>query len=148
LVCAKSPLFAPVIPSEVRLRVAVPLLVIVKLCGLVVMPKGVEAKVIEPGLNWIPGTPVPVPEVETLCGLVAALSVMTMVPARGPTAVGVKVTTIVQLPPAAIGEPVVQFCVSPKLLVAGLKPTAEMVSGALPVFVTVTFCVLLVVPTF
>jgi hypothetical protein len=43
----------------------------------------------------------PVPDNETVCGLPAALSVMLSVAARVPTAVGVNVTLMVQLDPAA-----------------------------------------------
>ena len=44
---------------------------------------------------------VPVPESDTVCGLVDELSVMTSFPVRVPMAVGVKVIETVQLAPAA-----------------------------------------------
>jgi hypothetical protein len=44
---------------------------------------------------------VPVPERATVCGLPAALSVIVTIADRAPVAVGVKVTAIVQVAPAA-----------------------------------------------
>jgi hypothetical protein len=52
----------------------------------------------------------PVPVRLTLCGLLAALSVKVIAPVRVPTAVGVKVTLIVQLPAAATNVPQVLVC--------------------------------------
>ena len=46
---------------------------------------------------------VPVPPSDTLCGLVAALSVIVSDAIRVPLAVGLKVTVIVQFVPAARG---------------------------------------------
>jgi len=43
-------------------------------------------------------TATPVPAAETDCGLPAALSATTSVPVRSPTAVGVNVTEIAQVP--------------------------------------------------
>ena len=51
------------------------------------------------GLNVMLG-PVPVPVSGTVCGLPWALSVNVSVPVRAPSAVGVKVTFIVQVPDA------------------------------------------------
>src|SRR5271170_6036392 len=42
----------------------------------------------------------PVPESETICGLLEALSASVIVPSRLPTDVGLKVTEMLQLPPA------------------------------------------------
>jgi hypothetical protein len=61
------------------------------------------------------------------------LSVMVSVPVSVPVAVGVKVTLIVQEPPAATLVP--QLLVSPKL---ELVPMLVMVSAALPVLLRVT----------
>jgi hypothetical protein len=47
----------------------------------------------------------PVPLKETVCGLLLALSVIVSVPVRLPVAVGVKITLIVQLVPAARDGP-------------------------------------------
>ena len=47
----------------------------------------------------------PLPEIFTLCGLFGALSVMLTAALRMPIAFGVKVTVIVQLPPATMLVP-------------------------------------------
>jgi hypothetical protein len=85
---------------------------------------------------------VPFPDRVTACGLAGALSEMVMAPARGPVAVGVKVTEIVQV--AFLATLVPQSSVSAK------SPLALMlmkVSVALPTLVTVTLCFPLVAPT-
>src|SRR5437773_9334469 len=69
-----------------------------------------------------------------------ALSVIFSVPVSGPAAVGVKVTLIVQLDPAATLVP--QVLVSPKSPVTVMP---EMASGSDPEFVRVTACDALVV---
>lgn len=82
----------------------------------------------------------PVPVSGTVCGLVPALSVMVMVPARVPVVVGVKVTVMVQLPPAA--PPVPQLFVWAKLPVATML---EIVSLAPVLLVSlITFAALVV----
>lgn len=53
---------------------------------------------------------VPVPERLMVCGLLPALSEMVIAPVNGPTVVGVNVTLIVQLPPAATELPQVLVC--------------------------------------
>ncbi len=85
---------------------------------------------------------VPVPARLTFCGLLLALSVMVMAPVRVPVAVGVKVTLMVHLAPAATEMP--------QSLVCAKSPPAtmlEIVSGALPVLVSLTGFAVLVVPT-
>jgi hypothetical protein len=81
----------------------------------------------------------PVPVKVTVWGLPLALSVMVRVPLTVPVAVGVKVTLIEQVPPAAM--PVPQVLVSAKLL---LTVMPEKVSSAVPELVTVTDCAALV----
>ena len=76
---------------------------------------------------------VPVPVRFAVCGLLLALSVTVKVPLRVPVAVGVNVTLIAQLAPAA--------SVPPQLLVwakSPLTPMLEMVSAAEPEFESVT----------
>lgn len=71
------------------------------------------------------------------------LSVMVSAPVRVPLAVGVKVTLIMQLAPAAR--------LPPQLLVWAKSPLVamlEMVSGPVPVLERVTFCAALAVPRF
>jgi len=73
----------------------------------------------------------PVPEITADCGEPAALSVTEMVAVKPAAAVGVKLTVMVQLAPAA--SDVLQVLVSPKLL--ALVPVTAMlviVRGALP----------------
>ena len=82
----------------------------------------------------------PVPVREMMCGLPVALSVMVMAPVLVPVAVGVKVTEMVQLAPAAMK--------TPQLVVCAKSPLGTMLvmsSDALPVFVSVTVCAELVV---
>jgi hypothetical protein len=52
----------------------------------------------------------PVPSKKTVCGLPTALSVTAIAPLRVPAAVGVNVTLMVQLPPAATKLPQVFVC--------------------------------------
>ena len=63
-----------------------------------------------------------------------------------PTAVGIKVTVMVQLPPAATLVPHVLVC-EKSLKLAPTMVIEVMVKVALPVFVSVTFMGLLEVPT-
>ena len=84
----------------------------------------------------------PVPVREMMCGLPVALSVMVMAPVLVPVAVGVNVTLMVQLAPAATGVPqVVVWAKSP------LGTILVMFSNAVPVFVSVTVRAALVVFT-
>jgi hypothetical protein len=79
----------------------------------------------------------------TVCGLAAVLSVTLKLPVRVPDAVGENVTLMTQFPPTA-REP-------PQLLVSAKSPLVEIVviaKAAEPVFVSVTVCAALVVPTF
>lgn len=85
---------------------------------------------------------VPVPDKATDCGLPDALSVTERVPLRGPVTVGVKVTLMLQFAPAA--------SVLPQLFVWAKSPLAAMVAidkGPVPLFVRMTVCAALVLPT-
>jgi hypothetical protein len=86
---------------------------------------------------------VPVPASATDCGLAAALSLKRSAPVRFPVAVGVKVTLIVQLPPAAselpqllvwAKSPLAEICVSERLAAPLL--VSVMLSGELVEFTT------------
>jgi len=83
----------------------------------------------------------------TVCGLPLALSVSVRLPDRVPLAVGVKVSLITQLPPAATGVLVLQ--VEPLAAMAKSPVTAMpvKVKDAVPLSVTVTGLAALVVPT-
>ena len=83
----------------------------------------------------------PVPRRATVCGLSAALSAMLKVPVSAPPAVGLKVTEIEQLAPAAR--------VVPRVMDGEKSPLAlmlEMLSVTVPVLVRVTLCTELAVP--
>ena len=79
---------------------------------------------------------VPVPVSVTVWGLPVALSLMLTEAARLPAAVGVKVTLMAQVPPAAREPPqVLLWAKSPAL--APLIATLEMLKAALPVLLRV-----------
>ena len=85
----------------------------------------------------------PVPERATVCGLPVALSVTVIVPGRLPTAVGVNVTLMEQLAPAAREAPQVLVWAY-----GALATMLVMFSAAVPELVNVTVCAALVVFTF
>ena len=83
----------------------------------------------------------------TVCGLPLALSVSVRLPERLPVAVGVNVTLITQLPPAATGALVLQVV---PLAATAKSPVAAMLvklKDAVPLLVTVTGLAPLVVPS-
>jgi len=85
----------------------------------------------------------PVPVRATVCGLPVALFVTVIVPGWLPMAVGVKVTVIVQLAPAATELPQVlvwAYCALAAMLVT--------LNALVPPLVSVTVCATLVVFTF
>jgi hypothetical protein len=84
-----------------KLAVAVPILVTVTAWGLLVEPTVTLPKSSEEGerLKMMLPVPLPVPVRSSLWGLSGALSVMTTLPFRGPAAVGVMVTVMVQEAP-------------------------------------------------
>src|ERR1700737_387443 len=125
----------------VMFKVALPLFVIVNVRAGLVAPTGWLPKGRLVGLNAMPGTPAPVPDNETVCGVLVALSLIVSVPVLVPKAVGVKVTEIEQKPPPEIAVPV-QFWVSAK---SPEIVTEFTVNGRFPEFVTVTICAALVV---
>src|SRR5262249_1899957 len=85
---------------------------------------------------------VPLPERVTDCGLLEALSLMVMAPARPPVAVGVKLTVTVQ----GLGGAGVAVQVSETLAKSPETVMPVKLSVALPAFVIVTLCVALVLP--
>ena len=107
------------------------------------MPKGTDEGV------SVAVDAVPVPERLKVCGLPLASSVTVKVAVRPAVAVGVNVTLMVQLELAASVEGVIgQLFVWPKS--PGFVPPRAMllmVSGAVPVFESVTVCGALVVLT-
>ena len=140
LVCAKSALLVPVIVMPLMVNAALPVFFTAKLCGALDVP-----------LIWLPNASAlgdkltagplatPVPCKATTWGLPAALE-ETLTAADSLAVVeGVKVTVIVQLPPAAsvLGEAgQVLVCAKSALLVPVIVMPL-MVNAALPVFFTV-----------
>jgi hypothetical protein len=140
LVTVKSPLFVPLTARPVMLRGAVPLLLRVKGILPLAIPTGWFPKLVLVGARVATGTPPPVPERLTVCGLPVALSVIVSAPTIVPVAVGVKVTLIVQLAPAANPVPQVFVCAN------GALATME-VNVTEPLLVSVTVWAGLVEPT-
>jgi hypothetical protein len=117
----------------------------VTLWELLVVPINWAAKV--SGEDRLTTGPVPVPLKLTVWGLPGALSVSERLPDRVPVAVGVNVTLITQLLPAATGALVLQVV---PLAAIAKSPVAAMlvkVRDAVPLLVTVTALAALVVPT-
>ena len=81
----------------------------------------------------------PVPVKPTVCGLPTALSEMLIVPLRVPVAVGVKVTLIVQLAPAASELPQLSVCAKSPAFVP-VTARLVMLKRALPLLDKVTVC--------
>lgn len=86
----------------------------------------------------------PVPVSDTVCGLPAALSVIVRVPVLEPPTVGSKKTPMEQLEPTDKLLP--HELSGPKS--EGLAVTLAMIRGAAPVFISVTVCGRLLVPTY
>jgi hypothetical protein len=150
LATAKSDAFVPVMEILLIVSDPAPLLVsVVDLAELVVFwawfPNEMEV-----GLK-VGGGSVPVPVRESLWGLPEALSATLILALREPVAVGLKVTLMVQLPPAATGELVLHVPPLAMLKSDAFVPVIEMlliVSGPVPVFFSVVDWAALVVPTF
>lgn len=136
-VSAKSPVVT--IPETVRLLF--PEFVSVTVCGVLVVFTARLWKVREFGLKVTNGA-APVPDRFTVCGLPAALSATLSAPVRFPVVVGVNVTLMVQEEVAARMPG--QLFVSAKSPVAVMP---EITRLALPEFVSVTVCGVLVLPT-
>jgi len=146
LVWPKSPGLAPVNPTLVMDRGAFPVLLRVT----VWVALGVPTLLVKGLVVVIPAMgSLAVPVRLTVCGLPAALSAMLTEAVRLPSAAGVNVTLNVQLPPFAATE-------LPQVLVVSgeksplLAPVTEMLvmdRVTLPLFVRVTVCDALAVPT-
>lgn len=88
----------------VMVSAALPVLVRVTVCAVLLVPTNCGEKVRGEDGKLATGA-VPVPVKGTICGLLGSLSVIVTFPVRIPTAVGVNVTVIVQLPPAPTDVP-------------------------------------------
>ncbi len=145
VVLLKSDAFVPPIEMLVMVSVSVPVFDRVTVCAAVVVPKGVAAKLSVVGDRETAGA-IPVPERETVCGEEAALSLTLRVAVLVPLAVGLKVIAIEQFAPAARLEPHALFVLKSEGELPA-KVTLLIVSVPVPVFVNVTLCDALVVPT-
>jgi hypothetical protein len=134
----------PVAAIELRVRLALPVLVSVTVCDKLVVPTGSDGKVGD--AEKLTVGPVPVPLKLTVCGLPLALSVNESVPEAEPPEVGAKMTATVHVDPAVTGFEVEQ--VVPELAMAKGPVTviAVKVRFALPVLVRVTVCAVLLLP--
>jgi len=146
LVCAKSDGLAPasVIPEIVS--AALPVFLSVAVCAAEVVPV-VAVKLSDDGVSDAIGAggTVPVPLSWTVCGEPVALSTIESVAAKLAAEAGVKVTEIEQLAPAASELPqVLVWAKSDGLVPASVMP--EIVSAALPVFLSAAVCAADVVP--
>src|SRR5207237_832147 len=124
--------------NEVMVKAAVPVFVSVIVIGALVVASGWLPKPRLVGANPMPGA-VPFPLSATVCGLPPALSATDSVPVRAPEAVGVKVTLIEQLAPAAKVAGLVGQAFAP-VLVAAKSPEAsnDSILNAVPIlFVSV-----------
>jgi len=136
-VCEKSPEFVPVIAMLVIFIVAVPVLLRVTAVPLVVWPGMTTPKLIEVGEREATGAgATPVPLKPAVCGLPVALSVIDTEAVRVPAAVGLNVTLMEHLAPAATEEPQVFVSAKSPLLVPVIA-MALTVKVALPEFVRV-----------
>lgn len=145
LVWAKSPAFAPVSEIPATVSTEPPLFVSVMVWAALVEPIPCDENVRLAGASVTAAT-TPLPVKATVCGLPAALSVMDADAERAPVVDGSKVTLIVQNAPEATGEPQVFVWLKSEAF-APVRLTLLMLSGTPPVFVTVMFCPVLVVPT-
>ena len=91
---------SPVAVIELIVKASVPEFVRLTTCPALDVPTVCAANITLTGLNVAPGE-TPVPESATVSGEVLALSVIAIAPVRLPAAVGVKVTEMAQLAPAA-----------------------------------------------
>ena len=139
LVWAKS----PVVPRLEMVNGAVPVLVSVTICSVLVVPTSWSPKVRLVEERETAGAGSPTPVRLTVSGLLAASEVMVKSAVRVPKAVGVKVTSIVQLaPPATLLPQVLVWAKSP--LSGPVIVMLVMVKGP-PVLLRVTVCATLVV---
>jgi hypothetical protein len=127
--------------------VALPVFVKVTLCEVLSVPTvwvPNDRLVAESEATGLPDTPVPLSE--TLCGEFDALSVMVMAAVSGPVVVGAKCPWMVQFAPAARVVP--QLFANPnEEAPAPVTAMLEMVKVAESLFVNVTLCDGLKVPT-
>ena len=98
-------LYGPVATMPLIVTVVVPVFVNVAICGTLLVPTATVGNVNNTGVNVTVPCCVPVPTSETVCGLLGAPLVMVNVAVRVPTTVGVNVTLMSQVAPAASEVP-------------------------------------------
>src|SRR5512146_122532 len=109
LLCEKSPALAPVIAIPLMVAVVVKVLLSEALWPGLELPTTWLLKVMLDGKRFRPEV-FPVPVRLAVCGLVAALSLTVRVPFRVPPSVGVKVTLMERVVPAASMLPQLLLC--------------------------------------
>jgi hypothetical protein len=152
-VSAKSAPSAPLIVMPLRLSAPLPVLDTFTDCAALLVPKSSPEKATLLGDTATTGVPeplLPVPLRETVC--VPAPSATLSVAVSPPVMEGVKVTAIVHVPPLAATEALVEQVVPLEGIVKSpaFVPVNDMlliVSAELVLFVSVTVCAALVVPT-
>jgi hypothetical protein len=144
-VSAKSLELPPPIAKLVMLRTALPVLLKEMICKELTESTGTVPKARLLGERLTPGL-APVPERTTVCGLPLALSATLTAAVKDPLADGVKVTLIVQLPPAVTLAPQLLLCAK----APGFAPVSAIpviLKAPLPVSLNVTVWAALVAPT-
>lgn len=151
-VIEKSELFAPLKEGAAeKLSEALPEFMIVMAWGALAAPCAVvPGKLSVPGIRVTAGDggggAMPVPARETICGLPAALSVITSIAWLAPVAVGANVSETVQEVPGARSGWLVQLSISEKGVPAGVMAREFNASDSFPVLEIVTVSVPLVWP--
>lgn len=140
-VCEKS----PVAITLLMVKLAVPVLLIVMVAGALLDPTRIPVKLRPAGVNVAIGA-TPTPLIATVCGLPEALSVNLTVDDRLPVLVGLKITLIVQLAFTPSEEGQLLVCEKSAVLLLEILMVVKD-SDASPVFVSVTTCGVLPIPT-
>jgi len=142
----KSTAFVPVMATLAKISGTCPVFVTVTDCVVDALPTRLDPKPTLVVLLDTTGVPA-VPVSATVCGELPALLTMVSVPVLVPAAVGVNVTEIVQLAPAARSWPLMQVVIGETMVKSPLTLRVETRSARLPVFDNVTVWAALVVAT-
>jgi hypothetical protein len=138
-----------IVVDAVKLTADALVFVIVTICAAVVVPTAVDAKLTDVGLMLSDGPEeAPVPDNATVCGDPAAVSVYVTTALSAPALAGSNSIEFVQLAPAGNGfghveaDLINELAPLPVIVVDAVKLTADPL-----VFVIVTICAAVVVPT-
>lgn len=138
----------PVMVSEVRFTVPVPVFFIVTVCAAEVDPSAVEAKVRVVGESeTVNVAAAPVPESATFCGDPVALSATERLAVNVPVAAGLNSTESVQLAAAARVVPQVFAEIRKDVGLVPVRVSEVRVTVPVLVFFTVTVCAAVVDPS-